>query len=267
MSFTYRYTLMTLWRRGTKLTSTEQRDLRSCTTVVLRRPPRQNDALYQAVLRKTRGLVVDGALLKTGQFLIAKGMVNVVIIMRDPSHIIRASCRDPLHDGALFQEQHDRLFKKKNAVLKGIRFSTKSQDMLKACERQILQKGGSLGGVQHSLRHLDFVEPRFESFATPRRRYVCLLRAVAQFLAIKAGDKREKPDVRTRCEDALQAMTSKDCFMAGLAGDYGERCVQFLRLFDVHDHDPARTSAQLLDFRQDMRRLFVVGECLGPRVV
>ena len=52
VSFTYRYTLMTLLRRGTKLTSTEQRDLRSCTTVVLRRPPRQNDAPPRAIAPK-----------------------------------------------------------------------------------------------------------------------------------------------------------------------------------------------------------------------
>ena len=68
----------------------------------------RDETLYQAALRKTRGLVVDGALLKTAQILIAKGMSNVVLVMRDPSHIIRISCRDPLHDGALFKEQHDR---------------------------------------------------------------------------------------------------------------------------------------------------------------
>ena len=79
---------------------------------------------------------------------------------------------------------------------------------------------------------------------------------------MKAGDKRENPDVRTRCEDALQAMTCKDCFIAGLAGDYGEMSAQFLRLFDVHDHDPARTSTQLRDFEQAIRWLFVEGYVL-----
>ena len=79
---------------------------------------------------------------------------------------------------------------------------------------------------------------------------------------MKAGDAREKADVRNRCEAALQAMTGKDCFVAGLAGDYGEMCAQFLRLFDVHDHDPARTSTQLRDFDQAMRSLFVQGYVL-----
>lgn len=147
-------------------------------------------------------------------------------------------------------------------MLKDFQNSTKCKDMLEACERRILEEGGSLGGVQHSLRHLDFVEPRFESFAAPRRRYVCLLRAVALVLAMKAGDMREKPEDRNRCEAALQAMTGKDCFVAGLAGDYGEMCAQFLRLFDVHDHDPARTSTQLRDFEQAMRSLFVQGYVL-----
>jgi hypothetical protein len=35
---------------------------------------------------------------------------------------------------------------------------------------------------------------------------------------------------------ALAAMDGKDCFIAGLAGDYGEVCLKCLRLFDVRDH-------------------------------
>ena len=70
---------------------------------------------------------------------------------------------------------------------------------------------------------------------------------------------REKPVVRNRCEAALQAMTGKDCFVAGLAGDYGEMCVQFLWLFDVHDHDPANTCREMDAFKTALHQLFVDG--------
>jgi len=65
-------------------------------------------------------------------------------------------------------------------------------------------------------------------------------------LAIKAGDDRLDSAVRRRAEAALKAMDkSEDCFVAGLAGDYGEVCLKFLRYFDVRDHDPARTAREV----------------------
>ena len=45
--------------------------------------------------------------------------------------------------------------------------------------------------------------------------------------------------------------------MAGLAGDYGETCVEFLRVFDVNDHDPARTLPELKGFLAFLREMFV----------
>ena len=183
-------------------------------------------------------------------------MPNVVVVMRDSAHIIRTSCRDPLHDGALFSEQHDRLFGDQG-VVKDFHYSTKCQDMMEASQRRFLEEGGSLGGVQHSVRHLDFVQPRFESFAVPRRWYVCLLRAIAQVIVMKAGDTREKGNVRQRFEAALRAMIGKDCFVAGLAGDYGEMCVHFLRFFIVHDHNPARTTTELHDVVNAMHWLLL----------
>ena len=53
---------------------------------------------------------------------------------------------------------------------------------------------------------------------------------------------------------------SEDGFATGrLARDSGEVCLEFLRYFDVHDHDPARTSSELRDFVKAMRCLFVQG--------
>ena len=186
---------------------------------------------------------------------------NIVVIMRDPAHIIRISCRDPLHDADSFSEQYDRLFDRRHAVLKDFQNSNVWREQFMACQRQILEGGGSMGGYLKScLRDLQYVQPRFESFVTPRRRYVCLLRAIAHVLALKAGDERIEKVTRDRCDEALLKMgDSRDVFVAGLAGDYGEVCLEFLRYFDVRDHDPARTSPEMDNFTSALRQLFIEG--------
>ena len=216
--------------------------------------------LLNALLGKVRGLVIDGALLKTAQLLRSGKMPNVALVIRDPSHVIRTTCRDPLHDGALFSAQYERLFEGKHGILKDIHNSSKLQDQLQAAQRELLESGGCLGGdLQRALRHMSFAQPRFESFVVPRRRYVCLLRALPQLLAIRAGDQRQDPKIRAAAEAALEAMTGVDCFTAGLAGDFGEVCLEFLRKFDVTDHDPARTHDQVEEFVSTLRRLFIQG--------
>jgi hypothetical protein len=222
-----------------------------------------DSVLFESTLAKTRGIVVDGALLKTGHQLKATRMPNICLIMRDPAHVIRPTCRDPLHDGAKFKEQYDRLFGGPHAVLKDFQHSQVWQDQLEACERCLLANGGAMAGdVKSLLRHFAYVQPRFESFVTPRRRYVCLLRAIAHVLALKAGDDRVESKVRKRAEAALEAMQGGDCFTAGLAGDYGEVCLEFLRAFDVTDHDPSRTLPEIQDFLRVLRALFVQGYVL-----
>ena len=73
-----------------------------------------------------------------------------------------------------------------------------------------MESGGSLGGgVKRVLRNMAFVQPRFESEATPRRRYVCLLRATAQVLMVKACDTRLPLEVRKRAKEALAAMEKR----------------------------------------------------------
>ena len=93
------------------------------------------------------------------------------------------------------------------------------QDQLQSCQADILESGGSLGGgVKSVLRNMAFSQPRFESEATPRRRCVCLLRAIAQALMVKACDLRLPAAVRKRAKEALTAMEKRsDAVMAGLA--------------------------------------------------
>ena len=84
-----------------------------------------DDAVNQ-VLLKVRGVCVDGQLLKTAQVMQKSAFPNIVIIMRDPAHIIRISCRDPLHDAHAFSEQYDRLFNRRHALLKEFQNSMNS---------------------------------------------------------------------------------------------------------------------------------------------
>lgn len=223
---------------------------------------------FTTILDKVGGIVVDGALLKTARYMKAGRFRNIKIIMRDPAHIIRTSCRDPLHDAAVFKEQYDRLFGDRHAVLKDFMFSGTWQDQLEECQKILLEASASTPGaptpcLKRILRHVAFIQPRFESFVTPRRRYVCLLRGLAMVLVIKAGDDRQEPAVRRRAEKALQAMEkSSDSFVAGLAGDYCEVCLEFLRLFDVHDHDPARAKQEVEDFKYTLTQLFIFGYVL-----
>ena len=220
-----------------------------------------DEDIINQVLLKVRGITVDGQLLKTAKVMQQTVCPNIVIVMRDPAHIIRISCRDPLHDAHEFSEQYNRLFDRRHALLKEFQNSHIWKEQLQACQRQILESGGRMGGdLKSCLRDLQYVQPRFESFVTPRRRYVCLLRAMAHVLAVKAGDDRIDNATRHRCEEALAKMGErKDVFVAGLAGDYGEVCLQYLRYFDVHDHDPANTCREMDAFKTALRQLFIDG--------
>ena len=67
-----------------------------------------------------------------------------------------------------------------------------------------------------------FVQPRSESEALPRRRYVCLIPATAQVSMVMARDTRLPAAVHTRAQGVLTAMEKRsDAVMAGLVGDYG----------------------------------------------
>ena len=93
------------------------------------------------VFRKVRGVCVDGQLLKTAQEMQQSEFPNIVIIMRDPAHIIRISCRDPLHDADIFKEQYQRLFSSEHAVLKDLQNSHAWKEQFLPCQRQIQAEG------------------------------------------------------------------------------------------------------------------------------
>ena len=70
------------------------------------------------MLLKVLGLVAGGQLMKIGQVMQRTSLPNIVIIMRVPAHIVRISCRDPLHDADAFSAQYNWLFDRRHGVLK-----------------------------------------------------------------------------------------------------------------------------------------------------
>jgi hypothetical protein len=84
--------------------------------------PEAGNALFAQVCAKVRVMAVDGALLKTGQVLIRDYFHNGILILRDPAHVVRTSCQDPLQEAEQFKEQDRRLFRDRHALLKDIMY-------------------------------------------------------------------------------------------------------------------------------------------------
>ena len=252
----------------------------------------RNDVLYNHVLATVRSVVADGALQKVAQFLKIEYMPNIVLIARDPAHMIRIACKEPLVRTSGFEEQNERLFGKKNGILKKIQFSDALQARLEACQRVVLLHRRTQGGdVKQVMRHFSFAPHRFESWTGPRRKYICCMHAIALLLAEMAGDSRRLPSERALAEESLKSMTCQNLIEVGLAADFGEICMRysersdfgvlfvlnmfevktwlkhlvfelldrFLRKFDVADRDPARTVVELQEFELTLRKLFVEG--------
>ena len=78
-----------------------------------------------------------------------------------------------------------------------------------------------------------------------------------------AGDPRLEKARRDRAQDALEAITPADIIACGLAADFGEVCLSFLRTFDVSFHDPARTLREKREFVRALRVLFLDGHILA----
>ena len=218
----------------------------------------RDDALYKKICSSTRSLTIDGALVKTASVLKSFGYLsNLVLVLRDAAHFIRSAIKDPIARTGGFHVQHERLFGKAHGLLKSISFSAKLKAKLEACQKYVL---GSSGCAQLSLdkvmTHFNFAPHRFESFIEPRRKYACILVAVALLLADIAEDDREDNAKRQRAVAALNAMTPDDLLRTGLVGDYGEIGVRFMRKYDVNDKDPTSERRDLDEYRDLLKKLF-----------
>lgn len=72
----------------------------------------EDSELVSHVKLAVRGFVADKALQKVGHVLKTEAMKNIVVLCRDPCHMIRIACKDPLQTTGSFEAQHERLFGK-----------------------------------------------------------------------------------------------------------------------------------------------------------
>ena len=77
-----------------------------------------------------------------------------------------------------------------------------------------------------------------------------MLQPIAILLATQAADLRQTPDFRHRCQTALEKLTPSFLLNAGLASDWSNEVLRYLRLHDADVHDPALTARQGREFRE-----------------
>ena len=223
-----------------------------------------DEGLVQHFCRRVRIFQADGAssMPKAAEFL-RQHCPNLLVVGRDFAHAIRIACRSPVELETFFGAQWERLFGGEHSIVGDIQYSAPLRARLQACQRRVLHVDGAQGGLAGILKHLSFVQPRFESFVGPRRKFICMIQAIIMLLCSIAADPRVKKPRRDRADAALDALTPQDIIACGLAADFGEVCLSFLRIFDVSFHDPARTLREKREFVHALKVLFLEGHILA----
>ena len=221
-----------------------------------------DEGLFQHIIRCTNIYVSDGcpAALRTGRVLQTYHLKSIAFMIRDPAHAVRIAARDPLHAEERFGEFWRRGFDSQHALIRDIQCSDQLRAKLESCQDRVIQVlGGQGGGLQCIVKHLSAAKQRFESFASPARRYCLLLSSLALLLALTASDTRQNKETRESAAEALEAITPDSIVVAGLTADYTAECLDFVRQFDRSNVDPA-TLARMRDaFKERMEALFLQG--------
>ena len=83
----------------------------------------KDTALYDHIVANVRAIVADGALQKVAKMLRCTAMTSIQLIARDPAHLIRIACKEPLVRTGRFEAQQTQLFTGKHALLKDVQYS------------------------------------------------------------------------------------------------------------------------------------------------
>ena len=221
-----------------------------------------DEGLLNHLKECVRVYVSDGcaAVLKTGRVLKHTHFRNLGLIVRDPAHAIRIAARDPLLAEEKYGHFWTEMFDSKHALVRDVQSSDQFRAKLESCQDRVKEVLGSQGGgLQSILRHMSAAKQRFESFASPARRYCLMLNALALLLAVVASDSRKDRPTRERAEKALESMTPESIVIAGLTADYTAECLDFVRAFDRTNVDPATIASVRDAFVERMQALFLQG--------
>ena len=117
------------------------------------------------------------------------------------------------------------------------------------------QVGGA--PLQSIIKSLSFAPQRWNSEDEPLRRFGVMVQEIAVLLAAQASDARQTPDFRARCQTSLEKLTPRFLLDAGLASDWSNEVLRYLRSHDRDLHDPALTARQYADFKNRLEALFL----------
>lgn len=218
-----------------------------------------DEALVNRLCLKVRLGVADGGapVQKALKFLASGPMPNMLAVVHDHCHKIRTATKEPLVRQDAFRRWYDDLFDGRHALLPDIKNSDGWIEKLVLCQKAVLGSQGVLaGGLAKALRTVTFAKQRFESCATPQHQVCCLFLPIAMLLALQAADWRNDNEVRGRAQRALQRLP-RYALPTGLAATYSAEALDFIRHFDVSDHDPADTWREYRVWRRRIVSLFL----------
>ena len=89
-----------------------------------------------------------------------------------------------------------------------------------------------------------------------------MLQAIFKSLGAIAGDWRVDKKEQVQAEKCVDNMSGAHAVEVGIAGDYSEACMRFIRLWDKPDKDPATSAKDIAEFRHLLHVLFVQGYIL-----
>lgn len=144
---------------------------------------------------------------------------NLEFVYKDPCHVLRTVA-------GLVQTAFERseavLFEDKGSVIPSVMNSHEWQDKFVWLQKLVLDKdhGRFAGALKVAVRHFDFVRPRWESTACPRRRMAHLVVPTALVLAVTAADQRTDSATKRRRKGYPFGSLCVWCLLVGQALDF-----------------------------------------------
>ena len=231
-----------------------------------------DEELRNKLLRAVTCIAADGASKeRRAVFLAARELFpNVVIVIRDPAHAIRISCFKALHCDDVFEKVWHELFDGRHALVPDLMNSDKWHNLLTAIQEDNVRAVAMPGQQQplaRIIRNIAFAKQRFDSTAGPVGKIALMLLPVATLLAYIASDRRHDRPQRDRADALLRKLDSKFCTAIGVSADWGIICTWFLRLFDVANHDIAKSRSEIDCMIETLDAVFLEGRVFQQLLV